>query len=149
MRRWQAAVLVGAALVWGACGGGNAGGGAGSTASAGQAAPASGQAAAPAPAASTAPAAGGPEYKTVADLFPAGPQKEVVLNSCSSCHNVACSAMGQRTAERWNALLEAHRERVSGTDLDAVFAYLKTNFGADKPEPKIPPAFLEGGCTPF
>ena len=22
-------------------------------------------------------------------------------------------------------------------------------FGADKPQPQVPPAFLEGGCTPF
>lgn len=145
MLRWPAVVLAVTALSWGACGGGNAGGGAGEGAApAGQTAAPAGQAA-PAAAAS----AGGPEYKTVADLFPAGPQKETVLNSCSSCHNVACSAMGQRTIDRWNALLEAHRERVSGTDLDAVFAYLKTSFGPDKPEPKIPPAFLEGGCTPF
>jgi hypothetical protein len=34
-------------------------------------------------------------------------------------------------------------------DLDTVFAYLKTNFNDGKPEPKVPPALLEGGCTPF
>lgn len=89
------------------------------------------------------------EYKTVADVFPEGPEKALVMNNCASCHNVACSAIGQRSDERWNALRDAHRERVSGADVEAIFTYLKTNFGASKPEPKMPPAFLEGGCTPF
>jgi hypothetical protein len=109
-----------------------------------------------APAAEPAPgmamkaaAPSGPEPKTVADIFPAGPGRDLVMNNCTSCHNVACSAIGQRTAERWDSLRDAHRERVSGADVDAIFTYLKTNFGPDKPEPKMPPAFLEGGCTPF
>jgi hypothetical protein len=104
----------------------------------------------PAPAmAMKAAAPSGPEPKTVADIFPAGAGRDLVMNNCTSCHNVACSAIGQRTAERWDSLRDAHRDRVSGADVNAIFAYLKTNFGADKPEPKIPPAFLEGGCTPF
>jgi hypothetical protein len=101
----------------------------------------------PAPAAQQAPAADEP--KTVADVFPAGPQKEAVMNSCGSCHNVACAAIGQRSAERWDALREGHKDKVAGEDLTAIFAYLKTHFDASKPEPKIPPRFLEGGCTPF
>jgi hypothetical protein len=71
------------------------------------------------------------------------------MNNCASCHNVACSAIGQRTPDRWDSLRDSHRERVSGADVDAIFTYLKTNFGPDKPEPRMPPAFLEGGCTPF
>ncbi len=42
-----------------------------------------------------------------------------------------------------------NKERVSGADVDAIFKYLQTSFGGGKPEVKIPPAFLEGGCTPF
>jgi hypothetical protein len=30
-----------------------------------------------------------------------------------------------------------------------MFEYLAANFNAAKPEPKVPPRFLEGGCTPF
>ena len=70
------------------------------------------------------------------------------MNNCASCHNVACSAIGQRTPERWDSLKEAHKEQVSGADVDAIFAYLKANFDSSKPEPKVPPQFLEGGCTP-
>jgi len=123
-------------MVAAACGGGEQ-----------TAAPAS-EAAAP-PVAAAPAAAPAAEPATVADIFPPGDAREAVLNSCSSCHNVACAAIGQRSAERWNALKESHRENVPGADLDAIFTYLSTNFGADKPEPRVPPAFLEGGCTPF
>jgi hypothetical protein len=102
-----------------------------------------------APAASAAPAATTPEPKTVADIFPAGPQKEAVMNSCGNCHNLACSAIGQRSAERWKALEEGHKDKVTSGDMHGMFEYLTANFNASKPEPKIPPRFLEGGCTPF
>lgn len=112
--------------------------------------PAAGSSApAAAPAAATPPPAPAAEYRTVADVFPEAPEKALVLNNCASCHNVACSVIGQRTSDRWDGLRDAHRDRVSGADVDAMFAYLKANFGESKPEPKIPPAFLEGGCTPF
>jgi hypothetical protein len=110
----------------------------------GQSAPATSTAA---PAASATPAA--PEPRTVADVFPAGPQKEAVMNSCGNCHNVACSAIGQRSAERWKALEEGHKDKVTSGDMHGMFEYLAANFNASKPEPKIPPRFLEGGCTPF
>ena len=85
----------------------------------------------------------------MAEVFPAGPQKEAVMNNCGSCHNVACSAIGQRSPERWKALEESHKDKVTGADMHAMFEYLAANFNASKPEPKLPPRFLEGGCTPF
>lgn len=102
------------------------------------------------PAQSAASGAAAPaEPRTVADIFPAGPGREQVMNNCASCHNVACSAIGQRSAERWDALREGHKDNVQGADLNAIFAYLKANFDDTKPAPNVPPAFLEGGCTPF
>jgi hypothetical protein len=101
------------------------------------------------PAASAASAATAPEFKTVADVFPAGPQKDAVMNNCSSCHNVACSAIGQRSPERWKALEESHKDKLTSADMHAMFEYLAANFNASKPEPKVPPQFLQGGCTPF
>ena len=71
------------------------------------------------------------------------------MNNCGSCHNLACSAIGQRSPERWKALEEGHKDKVTGADMHAMFEYLAANFNASKPEPKIPPRFLEGGCTPF
>ena len=99
------------------------------------------------PPAADAPA--GAEPKTVADIFPAGAHREAVLNTCGSCHNVACAAIGQRSAERWDALRAGHKDHVSSGDLNAMFDYLKANFDSTKPEPRVPPRFLEGGCTPF
>lgn len=102
-----------------------------------------------APTASAAPTTTAPEPQTVADIFPAGPQREAVMNTCGSCHNLACAAIGQRSAERWDGLRDGHKDKVSSGDLAAMFEYLKANFDASKPEPKVPPRFLEGGCTPF
>ena len=102
--------------------------------------------------ASAPPAAAGAvggEAKTVADIFPPGPGRDQVLTSCGSCHNVACAAIGQRTAARWDALRDGHKEHMQGADVTAMFGYLKANFDDTKPAPAVPPRFLEGGCTPF
>lgn len=110
------------------------------------------QTAASKPPASSAPAASSvtqTEPKTVADIFPPGPGREQVMNNCASCHNVACAAIGQRSAQRWDALRDGHKEHMQGADLNVIFAYLKANFDDTKPAPNVPPRFLEGGCTPF
>jgi hypothetical protein len=65
---------------------------------------------------------------------------------------VACSALGQRSAERWDAIKEGHKDRLtsaSDADVNAMFEYLKANFNDTKPEPKIPAQFTAQGCTPF
>lgn len=100
------------------------------------------------PAASATPPAQ-PVAATLLEVFPAAPERDLVLNNCASCHNAACAAIGQRPAARWDALLVGHRDRLTGVDLDKLFGYLKANFDDSKPEPKIAPALLEGGCTPF
>src|SRR5262245_5036263 len=107
--------------------------------------PPAGGGAAPAPVANAAAA----EPRAPADLFPPGEGRDLVVNNCTSCHNLACAAIGQRSSERWEALKASHREHVGDVNLDVLFGYLKANFGADKPEPKVPPHFLEGGCTPY
>ena len=105
-----------------------------------------------APAAMAAAATAVEEPATIADLFPEGAGKTLVLNNCSSCHAVACSAIGQRTSARWDNLKEDHRDKASSLgeeDLETLFAYLKVNFSDSQPEPNVPPHFLERGCTPF
>ncbi len=102
-----------------------------------------------APQAATPAASGG---VTIAQAFPPGPGRDAVLDKCGSCHAVACSALGQRTAERWDAIRAAHRDRFPNTsdaDLDAMFGYLKAHFNDKTPEPKIAPEFVQQGCTPF
>lgn len=100
-----------------------------------------------APPASTA--ASGPEPANVAEIFPGGEGRDVVLNNCGSCHNLACSAIGQRTTARWDALRESHKDKITDADAAAAFAYLKSHFNDANPEPKVPAKFLQGGCTPF
>lgn len=107
---------------------------------------------APAPAAQAAPPAAAQQEATftnVAEIFPPGPGRETVVNNCASCHNLACSAIGQRPASRWDELKEAHKDRLPDADATAAFGYLKSRFNDATPEPKVPPQFLKGGCTPF
>ena len=104
---------------------------------------------APAAAAPAAVASSAGEPQTEGDIFPPGPARDQVLNTCASCHNLACSAIGQRHHDRWVALKESHADKAGDADLEAIFAYLEANFGSSKPEPKVPARFLEGGCTPF
>lgn len=115
-------------------------------------APAANYGSAPAPAAQAAPppaAQQGATLTNVAEIFPPGPGRDTVLNNCSSCHNLACSAIGQRPTSRWDELKEAHKDKIPDADATAAFAYLKSRFNDANPEPKVPPQFLKGGCTPF
>ena len=89
---------------------------------------------------------------SIAELFPDGPGKVLVMDNCSACHAVACSVIGQRTNRRWDNLKEDHRDKASNLteeDLETLFKYLKANFNDSRPEPIVPANFLEGGCTPF
>jgi len=89
---------------------------------------------------------------SLAGVFPPGPGRDLVLDTCGSCHPVACSALGQRTAERWEAVKESHKDKLTGrssADVNTMFSYLKENFNETKPEPKIPAAFVQQGCTPY
>jgi mono/diheme cytochrome c family protein len=104
-----------------------------------------------APASSSAESAA-PAPATVADLFPEGAGRALVLDNCGSCHAVACSTIGQRPLARWDGLREDHRDKASSLseeDLRTTFAYLSANFSDSQPEPTVPPHLLEGGCTPF
>lgn len=139
-RGWNVIVLL-ILLVVAGCGGGDAPAPAGDSAPATVSTPAA-----------TAPAPAAAEPRNVADIFPEGAGRDLVLANCTNCHAVACAAIGQRTATRWDSLRDAHREHVaslSAENLEQVFAYLRSNFSDSQPEPSVPPAFLEQGCTPF
>ena len=89
---------------------------------------------------------------SLANIFPPGPGRELVLNTCGSCHSTACAARGQRTAERWDSIKKDHKDKLTGSsseDLNVMFSYLKTNFNDTKPEPQIAAELLQQGCTPF
>ena len=45
-----------------------------------------------------------------------------------------------------------HREHVpslSDADRQRIFTYLAANFNDTRPEPVVPPEFMDRGCTPF
>jgi hypothetical protein len=103
----------------------------------------------PAPA---APAAKSAEPFNMSSIFPPGPGRDEVLNTCGSCHSVACTATGQRTKERWENIKKAHSGRINGSssgNVNVMFAYLEQNFNDTKPEPQIPAELQGQGCTPF
>lgn len=104
----------------------------------------------PPPAAGSAAASAQPF--SLARVFPPGAGRDLVLAACGSCHPVACSALGQRTGERWEAVKEGHKDKLTGhtsADVNAMFSYLKENFNERRPEPKIPAEFVQQGCTPY
>lgn len=89
---------------------------------------------------------------TIAELFPEGEGRQIVLANCASCHAVACAAIGRRPTNRWEDLKLAHAEHVpslSEEEREAAFTYLAANFSDQQPEPYVPAEFLERGCTPF
>jgi cytochrome c5 len=109
----------------------------------------------PAEAAPPVPAAAAEKpsaQSSLASIFPPGPGRELVLNTCGSCHPAACVARGQRTAERWDGIEKDHKDKLTATsseDMNLMFSYLKANFNDTKPEPRIPAEMLQQGCTPF
>jgi hypothetical protein len=139
-REWVWGMIVAAGCLAAGCGGSEPA----ATPESSAAAPA-GPASAPAPAAPAGPF-------NVASVFPEGAGRDQVLNTCGSCHPVACTAIGQRTPDRWDAIRAGHAEHLSSAsdaDVEAMFAYLKEHFSDTKPEPRIPPEFVQQGCTPF
>ena len=147
VRRWLLAWAVGAAICSGLLLAGCAEAGAPSVDDVESA-----SSAGPSPSQPPAVDAVGAEPATVADLFPEGPGKALVLDTCGECHAVACSAIGQRTLARWAGLEEDHRDKASNLseeNLETIFAYLSEHFSDSRPEPRVPPRFLEAGCTPF
>jgi hypothetical protein len=85
-------------------------------------------------------------------IFPPGPGRELVLNTCGSCHSAVCATRGQRTADRWESIKKDHKDKltaISNVDLNTMFSYLAANFNETKPEPQVPAELLQQGCTPF
>ena len=104
-----------------------------SCAATGGTAPASSATKAAAPATQTPPA-------SWADVFPAGPGKQVVLERCGTCHGFERVVLGQKPVARWDASKASHKDKVSGmsdSEFSMLYGYLVQNFGPDRPEPNI------------
>jgi mono/diheme cytochrome c family protein len=87
-----------------------------------------------------AAAADQPTFKTWAEVFPAGAGKESALQACGTCHGFDRVVLGQKSAERWTAVKNSHKDKAAGlsdAQLDTLFTYLSQQFGPDKPAPNI------------
>lgn len=103
------------------------------------------------PAATPAPTAESAPFN-LSKVFPDGPGRDKVMNTCGSCHPLVCVTRGQRTPEQWQNIKSSHRDKLTNApaaDLDAMFQYLAANFNDKKPEPQVPAELAQQGCTPF
>ncbi len=93
-------------------------------------------------AAPTAGAATSGQPKTLKDIMPPGPGRDLALENCGTCHNAGCVVIAQRTVDYWGAIKKNHQVNVPGmseADYDTLFTYLETNFNDQKPVPDMPP----------
>ena len=68
--------------------------------------------------------------------------RDRLLSTCTSCHTFVPIVKAQKTAEAWDAALEAHRVRVpdiSDDEYEQLGLFLKAHFNDTLPPPALPP----------
>ena len=66
--------------------------------------------------------------------LPDGPGKQILLNTCTMCHNLQRIKNGRRSSEEWEETLLAMLNEgapVSDEQFPVIHAYLSKNFGVD------------------
>lgn len=66
--------------------------------------------------------------------IPDGPGKQIVLNTCTMCHDLGRIQLGRRSSEEWEETLVSMLNEgapLSDQDFPIVHAYLSRHFGAD------------------
>jgi len=66
--------------------------------------------------------------------MPDGPGKEVLLNTCTMCHELFRIKFGRRTPEEWEETLVSmlnEGAQLSDEEFELVHQYLSTNFGVE------------------
>ena len=109
----------------------------------------------PTPEPSTATSSSGGQLGAVNldEIFPPGDQTErdLVIYNCSNCHPWVCAVRGQRTVEHWSGVQSNHSKglfpALSDENYELLFEFLVDNFNDTKPEPKLPEALRDLGCT--
>jgi mono/diheme cytochrome c family protein len=80
------------------------------------------------------------------EIFPPGAGRDLVLDNCQNCHTFVPIVVLQMDKDAWHRNSLDHRERVTTlTDeqFKTVYDYLSTNFGPDRPVPKLPKELLK------
>lgn len=79
-------------------------------------------------------------------LLPPAPGRELVLQYCVNCHNIAPIALAHKTKDEWTYLFyvdHVNRAPISKADMDAIFNYFVTNYPPDRKIPELPPELLQ------
>lgn len=102
------------------------------------------------PSTSNAADAATPTRVDLQALFPPGPARDLVLNSCQNCHTFVPIVILQLDKDAWRRNSRDHRERVatlSDEQFAQVYEYLIENFGPHRAVPKLPPDLLKSWTT--
>jgi hypothetical protein len=97
--------------------------------------------------ATAAPASSGKPKVNMDELFPPGPGRQLVLDSCMNCHSMAPIVVSQKSKAEWNQLAIVHRDKVSrlsDEDFDQLMGYLIATFNPSHPVPQLPEELLSG-----
>lgn len=79
-------------------------------------------------------------------LLPPAPGRELVLQYCVNCHNIAPIALAHKTKDEWTYLFyidHVNRAPIGKADMDAIFNYFVTNYPPDRKVPDLPPELLQ------
>jgi hypothetical protein len=93
----------------------------------------------------TASSSGGASRKLDIDaLLPPGPGRELVLQYCVNCHNIAPIILARKTHDEWEYHRKDHTGRLAITqeEWDTIYNYLETYLTPDRPIPELPPELL-------
>ncbi len=78
-------------------------------------------------------------------LLPNAPGRELVLQYCVNCHNIAPIALAHKTPDEWEYHRKDHvgRVQISSAELDQIYNYLIKNFPENRQPPQLPPELLQ------
>jgi hypothetical protein len=81
-------------------------------------------------------------------LLPAGTGngRELVLQYCTNCHNIAPMAIAHKTKDEWYYVFyvdHVNRAPISKADYDTIFNYFVDNYPPDRKIPDLPPELLQ------
>ncbi len=105
----------------------------------------------PTPTLAIGPAFGFTERVDLDAFAPRGRGRDLVIMNCDYCHSWVCAVRGQRTLDHWVMVEDVHLGRgwviLSDEEWNTLFMYLESNFNDREPEPKLPAALKDAGCT--
>ena len=84
-----------------------------------------------------------PPGAQVASFFPEGAGRDLVLEWCGTCHNLALILTTRKPAEGWATYMKSRRADIAflgDEEVKTVLDYLVANCTPDKPTPQLPPA---------